>query len=98
MYLKQRPWESFGQDQLVSELRASNAIVSTSAASLVAAGLILEEDDGRLRYSPASDDLAQLVADTEELYRMKPDAVRRVIVVGADNLAAFAEAFRLRRD
>ena len=98
LHLKERPWESFTKEQLVSELRASNAIVADSAASLIAAGLLLEEDDGRIRYSPATEALAGLVGDTEVLYRMKPDAVRRVIVVGTDNLAAFAEAFRLRKD
>ena len=98
LHLKKQSWESFTQEHLVRDLRASNAVVNDSVASLIAAGLVLEEDGERVRYSPVSEDLSRLVADTEGLYRVKPDAVRRVIVVGPDNLAAFAEAFRLRRD
>jgi hypothetical protein len=98
LFLKQQPWEAFAPEELVSQLRASNAIVSSSVTALVAAGLVVEEADGAVRYSPASEDLGRLVADTESLYRLQPDAVRRVIVIGTDNLAAFAEAFRLRKD
>jgi hypothetical protein len=98
LFLKEQPWQAFAAEELVSQLRASNAIVSSSVASLLAAGLIVEESGGAVRYSPASEDLGRLVGDTEALYRVQPDAVRRVIVIGTDNLAAFAEAFRLRKD
>jgi len=98
LYLKEHSWRSYTREDLVREMRGSNAIVEESVSSLLAAGLILEEDDGRLRYSPCSEDLSRLVAETEKFYRVKPDAVRRVIVVGTDNLTAFADAFRIRKD
>ena len=98
LYLKENSWQSFSHEQLVSHLRASDAIVSTSTASLLAAGLIVEDEAGTVRYSPASEELASLLDDTEALYRTRPDAVRRVIIVGAGNLAAFADAFKLRKD
>lgn len=98
LHLKAEPWASRTGEQLVAELRASEAIVTSSVSSLCAAGLIVREEGETYRYSPATADLSSLVDQTEALYRKKPDAVRRVIVVGIDNLSAFADAFRLRKE
>jgi hypothetical protein len=98
LHLKAQPWASPTRQQLVTDLRASDVIVDSSINSLLAAGLIVQDEPETCRYSPASQDLGALVDDTEMLYRKQPDAVRRVIVVGTGNLAAFADAFRLRRD
>jgi hypothetical protein len=66
-------------------------------ASLLAGGLIANDKDQRVRYSPASDDLSRLMDITQALYAKKPDAVRRVIVSSAaTGLSAFANSFRLR--
>lgn len=98
LHLKVEPWSAKTREQLVVDLRASDSVVSASVASLLAAGLIVDDEGEKYRYSPASQDLAMLVDDTEILYRKQPDAVRRVIVVGKGDLAAFADAFRLRKD
>lgn len=98
LHLQQSPWLTPSKEELISELRASDAIVSTSISSLLAAGLIVEERDQAYRYAPATDDLAQLMQDTAELYRKQPNVVRRVIVMGSGNLAAFADAFKFRKD
>jgi len=74
-------------------------VVAAGLESLLAGGLILLEDDRRARYGPAGADLARLVDETERLYAMKPDAVRRLIVLSQGSaVSAFADAFRLRRD
>jgi hypothetical protein len=41
-----------------------------------------------------------LVDQSRDLYARSPDAVRRLIVVGTSSggIAAFADAFRLRKD
>jgi hypothetical protein len=98
LHLKAEAWVAKSREQLIGDLRASDAVVSASVASLLAAGLIVEEEGDSYRYSPASEELAALVEDTDAIYRKQPDAVRRVIVVGKGNLAAFADAFRLRKD
>jgi hypothetical protein len=98
LHLKAESWVAKTREQLIGDLRASDAVVSASVASLLAAGLIVEEDGDSYRYAPASQDLAALVEDIDAIYRKQPDAVRRVIVVGKGNLAAFADAFRLRND
>lgn len=91
-----RAWSA---DELVGTLRASDAIVAQGLDSLLAAGLIVVDDAAGARYRPASLDLGALVEGAGRLYAQRPDAVRRLIVgAGGDGLAAFADAFRLRRD
>ena len=91
--------ESRTSAQLVSSLRASDVIVAKGIASLVAAGLIAEEGDGSVRFAPASADLAGSAAGALELYRAKPDSVRRRIIASSTRgLEAFSEAFRIVGD
>ena len=97
LFLKSNPGAWSGE-QLVSMLRASDAIVANSLTTLLAGGLIVCEEEGRARYAPATADLERLIMDTEALYARKPDAVRRLIVSSTGGLSAFADAFRLRRD
>lgn len=85
--------------ELISGLRGSDLVVSHSVDNLLAAGLILVEADGSLRYSPASADLDALADATAALYARSPDAVRRMIVGAANpGASAFADAFRLWKD
>lgn len=99
LYLKRHPDCSWSNAELVAAFRASEAVVATSLANLLAGGLVVVEDDQRARYRPANDDLERLIGDTAMLYSKKPDAVRRLIVSpAAGGVSAFADAFRLRRD
>ena len=99
LHLKRNSDQPWSRAALVEALRASDLVVANALDSLVAAGLCLAVDDGAARYAPASPDIERLADATEELYARKPDAVRRLIVAAAgDGLAAFADAFRLRRD
>ena len=83
---------------LVGALRASDSIISSSLDSLIAAGLVAVDESGA-RYAPAAADLAEFTTAAESLYAKSPGAVRRMIVAGATGgLAAFSDAFRLRRD
>jgi hypothetical protein len=82
-------------EKLVAVLRASDAIVSKAVEGLLAAGLIVEEGRGLVRYAPASAELGSLVGEAERLYKARPDAVRRLIIRGAaGDLAAFTDAFK----
>jgi hypothetical protein len=99
LQLKREPERAFSAGELVSLLRASELVVGKGAASLVAAGLVVEHGPASYSYAPASRDLAEMVSATEQLYRSRPDTVRRIIVAGAANeLSAFSDAFRLRGD
>jgi hypothetical protein len=85
--------------ELVSTLRASDLVVRQGLEALTAAGLVSVDEAGGAAYSPASEAIARLVDESESLYARSPDAVRRMIVSSSTSgLAAFADAFRLRKD
>jgi hypothetical protein len=91
-----RGWTS---EDIVATLRASDLIVSQSLAALVAAGLVVIDGQGRAEYRPAGDDASDMADEAEKLYAQSPDAVRRLILgSSASGLAAFANAFRVRKD
>lgn len=99
LHLRRNQDRVWSTAELVGVLRASEAVVATGVETLLAGGLIVVENDGAARYSPASPDLHQRVAETEALYARKPDAVRRLIVLSTNSgVAAFADAFKLWRD
>lgn len=99
LHLKRNQEREWSTADLVKAMRASELVVSSGLASLLAAGLVVQDQSGVCRYAPASPDIERLADATEALYAKKPDAVRRMIVAAAsDGVAAFADAFRLRRD
>jgi hypothetical protein len=85
--------------EIVAALRASELIVAQGLDSLTAAGLVIVDETGGAAYRPASEGAARLAERAESLYARSPDAVRRLIVGAIPNpLAAFADAFRLRKE
>lgn len=92
---ERRPWS---RDELIGALRASELVVAQALNSLVAGGLASASDKGA-EYMPTSEAVADCVDKTEQLYALKPDKVRRLIVTSsASGIAAFADAFKLRKD
>ena len=97
LHLEAERERSFTPSELVEALRASKGIVEQSLGSLVASALIVVEEGGRVRYAPADPRLRRMVLRIREEYVLRPDSVRRTIVASAAS-AAFADAFRLRKD
>jgi hypothetical protein len=98
-FLRQEREHSLSHEKMVTGLRGSDLVVTQSVHALTAAGLVIAEVDGSARYSPASEELDQLVEQAAALYAKSPDAVRRTIVAAASpGITAFADAFRLRKD
>ena len=92
---ERRAWSN--QD-IVEKLRASELVVTKALDALVSAGLASVESGGAL-YLPVNREVEAEIARVEELYRARPNAVRRAIVSAATSSAtAFADAFKLRRD
>lgn len=86
------------RDELVTTLRASELVVSNALDGLVVAGVASVDDEGAC-YRPANDGLEHCIERVEELYRSRPDAVRRTIIsASSSSAAAFADAFKLRKD
>ena len=89
-----RPWP---RDELVRTLRASDLVVAKALDGLVAAGLVLIEEAGA-SYVPVNAEVGACVDRAEELYRSRPNKVRRAIIsASASSAIAFADAFKLRR-
>ena len=98
-FLRRAPDQNQPPATLVTGLRASELVVANSISALLAAGLIVEEPDHSVRYAPASPDLDRLSQGADVLYARSPGAIRRMIVTAANpGIAAFADAFRLRKD
>ena len=92
---EQRSWS---REDLVSTMRASDLVVTKALDALEAAGLVTNSDAGA-QYMPVSEEVSALVDEAEALYAKRPDAVRRAIIsASAGDAAAFADAFRLRKD
>jgi hypothetical protein len=99
LFLRRNKERSWSHSEMVAGLRGSDLVVTQGVESLLAAGLILAEEDGSARYQPISPELDRLVEGSEALYAKSPDAVRRMIIASANGgLTAFADAFRLRKD
>ena len=98
-YLVDRPGTYFSAEELISALRASDGVVSQSVANLVAAGLALTDEQGRVACHEGPGQQGALARAAIELYRRSPDKVRRLIIAqSAPGVTAFAKAFKLRED
>ena len=96
LLLIKREARSCSAGELVELMRASPAVVERALESLTAAGVAGTDAQGTA-YMPVSATVARLVEETEQLYRTKPNRVRRLIVASANSgLAAFSDAFRLK--
>ncbi|QAY76593.1 hypothetical protein [Sphingosinicella sp. BN140058] len=99
LLLLKRDRRRWTHDEIVAGLRGSELIVNQSVGWLSAAGLIVADEDGSVTYAPVSEEVGEFVDAAEQLYARRPDAVRRMIVdASAGGLAAFADAFRFRKD
>ena len=88
---------SWTRDELVQALRASELVVNKTLDALVAAGLATIAGEGAA-YAPVNHDVEQCVEQVEQLYRSRPNKVRRAIVsASTSSAAAFADAFKIRR-
>ncbi|HEX8388478.1 MAG TPA: hypothetical protein VF636_05630 [Sphingomonas sp.] len=101
LFLRAHRDRSWSQAEMVRSLRGSELVVARSAQALLAAGLVDVAADGAARYGPVTPELDGKVDAVAREYARSPDAIRRAIVLGATgggDLAAFADAFRLRKD
>lgn len=99
LVLHRQPERVWTAEDLITELRSSQVVVQQGIDNLLAAGLIVAEDGGAVRYGPASAGQDALVRRLEDAYRVKPAAVRRLIIQSpAEKLRTFADAFKIVKD
>ena len=93
------PSRTWTAEQIIDELRSSQAVVGQGLDGLLAAGLIVKEEGGGVRYGPSSPGQGRLVDRLAVAYRVKAGAVRRVIIQSpADKLRTFSDAFRIIKE
>lgn len=86
-------------EELVERMRASELVVEQGIQSLVAAGMASMDSEGRLRFQPVNEEVAQYAREASEFYARFPGRARRLLVARqSPGLTAFADAFRLRKD
>ena len=96
LLLLKREGRACPTEELIALMRASPSVVDAALASLIAAGLAGSDGEGA-NYLPSSPRVASLVQESEELYRTRPDRVRRLIIASSNpGLTAFSDAFRLK--
>ena len=94
--LRKTPGHALTQQDLVVALRASDLVVTQSVRALHAAGVVMIETEGIVRYNPISERVDLMVRESEALYLTRPDQVRRIIVSPRTSpLTSFANAFKL---
>lgn len=96
LLLRRDPQRCWAPGDLVSELRASQMLVSDNLQRLAVADLAIREDDGCWRYAPAAPVLDALCARLEAAYRERPVAVVNMIARPTDPLQSLADAFKFR--
>lgn len=98
-FLAEHQEASFSAQEIITQLRVSDAVVSQSVENLSAAGLVVVHGDGRVALHEGPPEQARQVQSAIEFYRKSPDKVRRLIVAqSSPGVTAFADAFKLRRD
>lgn len=98
LLLQSQPDRSWTPQQLIAELRSSEAVIRQGIGDLLAAGMIVTEGEDLVRYAPASDSLRDIVPRVIRAYQVESSNVRRLIVQGSsEKLRHFSDAFRIVR-
>lgn len=95
LVIRREPLRLWSANELVGELRASEAVVSGVLAGFEQDGLVAREGPNRFRFAPAMKQLDELCDALADAYRQRPVAVINAISAPDDRLAALANAFRL---
>lgn len=98
LVLKRDPARLWRSDELIQELRSSQVVVSDGLGTLLAAGLLVEQEPGRYRYHAASADLDAMVSALQAIYAVKPASVIRAIVSTPNRkLKLLSDAFKFKK-
>ena len=89
-----RSWQT---SDIIKELRGSQVVVTEALSNLVAAGLVIQEDNGRYRYQPGSPSMDEMVTELANLYAVKPTSVIcKIVTSSSAKLQILSDAFRIK--
>jgi predicted transcriptional regulator len=87
---------SWSAGDIIKELRSSRVVVTEALNNLMAAGFVVQEDNGDYRYGAAGQ-MEAMIDELERLYAIKPIAVMRKIVNSPNTkLQILSDAFRIK--
>ncbi|MGN6573374.1 MAG: hypothetical protein ACTHLO_18370 [Pseudolabrys sp.] len=97
LMLRERRERTWAPAEILRELRSSQVAVVEALNNLIVAGLVVEEEVERYRYS-ATGRLEEAVGALASLYALKPAVVMRQIVNSPNNakLQILSDAFRIK--
>lgn len=98
LVLKRDPDRRWSSEQLVAELRGSEAVVTAALGQLKRAGLARIDEHARYGYEPALPGLAASADQLDQAYRERPFTIIKWIAAPEDKLRSLADAFKFRRD
>ena len=97
LLLRRERGQAWRLEDLVRELRSSDAAVDGALESLHSAGYVTTDPGELFRYAPASPHLDEMAERIEAVYAAKPMAVAKAIMSAPnDKLRIFADAFKLK--
>jgi hypothetical protein len=99
LLMRRHPTPTWTAEALNRELRASSLVVAAGLTTLIAAGLVVEEQPGLYGYNPARPNLAEMIDRLAAAAADFPFAVNQLILASPDKkLRTFANAFQIRKD
>lgn len=97
--MQSAPGKAWTVAALNERLRASASLVEDILAAFSRAGLVVRENDGRYRYSPASPALEALTSELAKLYAERPmTIIKEIVTAPNEKIRSFVDAFRLKKD
>jgi DNA-binding transcriptional ArsR family regulator len=91
-----RNWSA---SEIFQKIQSSQASVDQRLESLVKAGLLARESDGKFRFVPKDDETRQLVKELAGAYKTSPVRIIEAIYARrTDAVRSFADAFKFRKD
>jgi hypothetical protein len=91
--------KSFSAAEVFQKIQSSQGSVDQRLESLVKAGLLSRDSDGKFRFTPKDDETRQLVKELAGAYKTRPVRIIEAIYARkTDAVRSFADAFKFRKD
>lgn len=97
LFMRRHRDQDWTVESLVAELRGSRHLVEQLLGDFSRSGLIASAE-GRHRFQPAGEATDRLCDRLDVAFRERPIAIAALIAKPANNVQAFADAFRIKRE
>lgn len=99
LLLHRNPARDWSSDELVRELRSSEAVIFPCLEVLKTAGLVAERAPGRFGFGVTDPELQTMTDELAKAYAATPIALAKAIMRAPnEKLSIFSDAFKFRND